>query len=555
MSDINTVRAVMPSGEVAQVAPGETLADLLRSEPNPPDNPIVAAIVNNEVLDLSRRIRINATIEPVRLDSEAGVRCYRQSLCFLLSIAGRAVFPDRRLVIGHSLGDAYYYHFADGRDVTDAELEQLSREMRRLVEVDVPIRRHLIAYEDAVRLFEEQGMRHTAALLHHRSGSRVAIHMCGDVVDLSHGPLLPRTGILRYFELHRLAPGFVLRYPSQKTPTRISPYKHSDLLFSIYQEYKEWGEILNVSSVGSLNKKVLDGEIADFIRVNEALQEKRIGEIADEIASKRDSVRIVLIAGPSSSGKTTFTKRLAIQLTVHGLQPQLLSVDNYFVNRDQTPRDEDGNLDFESIHALDIELLNEHLLHLFDGTEVVVPNFDFKSGSRRGGGKPVKLVDRSILLMEGIHCLNPELTPRIPAERKYRIYISALTQLNLDEHNRIPTTDNRLVRRMVRDFQFRGHSALDTLGMWPSVVRGERRNIFPFQDTADRAFNSALDYELGVLKKHAEPLLMQVKPRDQVYDEAVRLLSFLANFTNIADKLVPDYSLVREFIGDSGFRY
>ncbi len=551
----NTVSVTMPSGEIVQVAQDETLADLLSSEPNPPENPIVAAIVNNEILDLSRRIRINATLQPVHLNCEAGVRCYRQSLCSVLAIAGRSVFPDRRLVIGHSLGDAYFYRFADDRDVTDDELDQLGVEMRRLVEADVPIHRRMLAYEDAARVFEEQRMLHTAALLRHRSTSRVVVHTCGDFVDLSHGPLLQSTGILRYFELHRLAPGFVLRYPSRKTPTEMSPYKHSGMLFSIYQEYKEWGKILNVSSVGSLNAKVLEGGITDFIRVNEALQEKKIGAIADEIASKRDSVRMVLIAGPSSSGKTTFTKRLAIQLTVHGLRPQLISVDNYFVNRDQTPYDEGGKLDFESIHALDIELLNEHLLHLFDGKEVEIPNFDFKSGSRRAGGKPLKLIDRSILLMEGIHCLNDELTRRIPAERKHKIYVSALTQLNLDEHNRIPTTDNRLVRRMVRDFQFRGHSALDTLRMWPSVRRGEERNIFPFQDTADSAFNSALDYELGVLKKHAEPLLMQVKPRDGIYNEAVRLLSFLSNFTNIADKLVPDHSIVREFIGDSQFRY
>jgi uridine kinase len=545
----------MPSGETRQVAPDETLANLLVSEPSTADNPIVAAMVNNEVLDLSRRIRIGATLQPVYLNSDAGVRCYRRSLCFLLPIARRHVFPDRRLVIGHSLGDAYYYHFADGQDATEKDLELLSAEMRKIVEADVPIRRHLIAYEEAVQIFEDQGMLHTAALLNHRNTSRVAVQICGDFVDLSHGPLLQSTGALRYFELHRLAPGFVLRYPSQKTPTEMSPYKHSDVLFNIYQEYKEWGKILGVSSVGSLNEKVRDGDITDFIRVNEALQEKKISEIADEIASKRESVRIVLIAGPSSSGKTTFTKRLAIQLTVHGLQPQLISVDDYFVDRDQTPLDEDGNPDFESIYGVDIALLNEHLLTLFAGEEVGIPTFDFKSGSRRAEGRPLRLGDRSVLLMEGIHCLNDELTPRIPAERKHKIYVSALTQLNLDEHNRIPTTDNRLVRRMVRDFQFRGHSAVNTLEMWPSVRRGEQRNIFPFQDTADSAFNSALDYELGVLKKHAEPLLMQVKPRHEVYDQAEKLLLFLSNFTNIADKLVPDYSIVREFIGDSGFRY
>jgi uridine kinase len=555
MTDPTNVRVVMPSGDIREVAATETLANLLDSEHSSPDNPIVAAIVNNEVLDLSRRIRISATLKPVYLDSEAGARCYRRSLCFLLPIARRQVFPDRRLVIGHSLGDAYYFHFADGRDATEEDVRLLTEEMRRLVEADLPIHRRLIAYEEAVRVFEDQGMLHTATLLNHRSSSRVAVQVCGDFVDLSHAPLLQSTGALRHFELQLLAPGFVLRYPNQKTPTEMGPYEHSDVLFNIYQEYKEWGQILNVSSVGSLNEKVRNGAIADFIRVNEALQEKKIGAIADQIASKRESVRIVLIAGPSSSGKTTFTKRLAIQLTVHGLQPQLISVDDYFVDRDETPRDEDGKLDFENIHGVDIKLLNEHLLSLFDGKEVRIPNFDFKTGSRRAEGKPLKLSDRSILLMEGIHCLNDELTPRIPADRKHKIYISALTQLNLDEHNRIPTTDNRLVRRMVRDFQFRGHSAINTLAMWPSVRRGEERNIFPFQDTADSAFNSALDYELGVLKKHAEPLLMQVKPQHEVYDQAVKLLLFLSNFANIADKLVPDYSIVREFIGDSGFRY
>lgn len=549
------VQVNTPTAGEREVDPNTTLSELLADEPNPEDNPIVAAVVNHEVLDLSRRIRINATLEPVHLNSDAGQRCYRQSLCFLLAMAGRTVLPGRNLVIGHSLGDAYFYHFGNGDDVTDEDIGKLSSEMNRLVEADLPVRRKLIAYEDAVSVFRQQGMLHTAQLLEYRSSSRVTVHTCGDYVDISHGPLLPSTSMLRFFDLHLLSPGFVLRYPNQKTPTAMSPYRHSPVLFSIYQEYKEWGKILNVSSVGSLNEKVRAGRIGDFIRVNEALQENKIGAIADEIASRSEQTRIVLIAGPSSSGKTTFTKRLAIQLTVHGLQPQLISVDDYFVNRELTPRDEEGNYDFESIHALDIELLNEHLLGLFGMNEVQIPEFDFKTGSRRVEGKPLRLSERSILLMEGIHCLNDELTPKVAPEQKYKVYISALTQLNLDDHNRIPTTDNRLVRRMVRDYQFRGHSALDTLNMWPSVRRGERRNIFPFQDTADSAFNSALDYELGVLKKHAEPLLMEVKPRHAVYDEAVRLLSFLSNFSNIPDKLVPDYSIVREFIGDSGFRY
>jgi len=552
---MSTVRVMMPDGRIEMVESDTRLLDLLKSEPNTDDNPVVAAVVNNEVLDLSRRVRINATVSPVRLNSDAGIRCYRQSLCFLLAVAGQKLFPDLRLVIGHSLGDAYYYEFADGRDVADSEVPRLQAEMRRLVDEDLPVERRLIAYEDALRFFRDQGMSQTAALLDHRSSSRITVHECGDYMDISHGPLLPCTGMLKWFELTALAPGFVLRFPSAKSPTVMDAYHHSDALFKIYQEYKDWGRIHGVPSVGRLNDKVKNGEIADFIRVNEALQEKKIGAIADEIASRGESLRIVLIAGPSSSGKTTFTKRLAIQLTVHGLRPQLISVDNYFVDRDRTPIDEDGNLDFENVFALDVDLLNEHLVNLFAGDEVEIPSFDFKTGRRKKTGTSLRMGAHTILLMEGIHCLNDQLTPRVDPTQKHKIYISALAQLNLDDHNRIPTTDNRLVRRMVRDYNFRGHSALDTLEMWPSVRRGERRNIFPFQDTADSAFNSALDYELGVLKKHAEPLLMQVKPRHSAYDEAVRILSFLSNFTNIPDKFVPDSSIVREFIGDSAFRY
>jgi uridine kinase len=423
------------------------------------------------------------------------------------------------------------------------------------VSEDIPIERQLISYTDALAYFTESGMSETASLLDHRNESRVAIHRCGSFIDLSHGPLVPSTRVLQHFALKELQPGFVLQFPSRRTPTEIREYQHSPILFSIYQEYKEWGSILGITSVGRLNQKVVDGSVSDFIRINEALQEKKIADIAGRVAADRQRLGVVLIAGPSSSGKTTFTKRLAIQLSAQGLTPHLISVDDYFVSREQTPRDENGEYDFESIGAIDVALLNEHLVQIFSGEAVQLPRFDFRTGTRSFSGEVIHLGERGVLLMEGIHCLNDELTPRIESERKFKIYISALTQLNLDDHNRISTTDNRLVRRMVRDYQFRGHSALDTLSMWASVRRGERRNIFPFQDTADAAFNSALDYELGVLKKHAEPLLHRVKPFHDVYDEAMRMLTFLGNFTNIPDKLVPDYSIVREFIGDSGFHY
>lgn len=546
---------VTTNGATREVPADTPLADLLAGHDTDTDNPLVAAIVNNEVLDLARRVRINAVVEPVHLASDAGVRCYRRALCFLLAMAVYRAMPDRRLIIGHSLGDGYYHYFADDEDVDDDDLARIEGEMRSLVEQRLPIERRLIGYADAVNHFESCGLTETEALLDHRNESRVTVHRCGDFVDLSHGPLVPNTGILRHFALTSLSPGFVLRFPSRHRPTVIHDYEHSPQLFSIYQEYKQWGKILGVTSVGRLNRKVADGSVAEFIRVNEALQEKKIADIAETIAERRDHVRVVLIAGPSSSGKTTFTKRLAIQLSAQGLKPHLVSVDDYFVSREETPRDEEGNYDFESVRAIDIPLLNDHLLRIFAGEEVELPRFDFRTGSRTESGTTIHVDERGILLMEGIHCLNDELTERVDRSTKFKIYISALTQLNLDDHNRISTTDNRLVRRMVRDFQFRGHSAHDTLHMWPSVRRGERRNIFPFQDTADAAFNSALDYELGVLKKHAEPLLRRIKPSDDVYDEALRMLSFLDNFTNIPDKLVPDYSIVREFIGDSGFHY
>ena len=551
---MDTVEVRLPDRTV-NVRPEVTLSELCSDYDKEPDNPVVAAVVNNEVLDLSRRVRINATVRPVHLKTDHGIRCYRQSLCFLLAFAVRRLYPNRRLIIGHSLGDGYYHYFDDEEMIEEATLSHITDEMNRIVEAQLSINRRLISYGDAFEYFVEHGLSETAALLDHRNESRVTVHQCGGFIDISHSPLVPHTGVLKYFALTALGPGFVMRFPNRRSPTTIRKYRHSSQLFSIYQEYKQWGRILGITSVGRLNQKVVDGSIGEFIRVNEALHEKKIADIAGQIEAHRASVRVVLIAGPSSSGKTTFTKRLAVQLSAQGLHPHLVSVDNYFLSREDTPRDEDGKYDFESIRAVDVDLLNDHLLRIFNGESVKLPRFDFRSGTRSFTGPTITSTERSILLMEGIHCLNDELTPRIGRESKYKIYVSALTQLNLDDHNRISTTDNRLVRRLVRDFQFRGHSGLDTLTMWPSVRRGERNYIFPFQDLADTAFNSALDYELGVLKKHAEPILQRVKPFHDVYDEALRMLEFLGNFTNIADKLVPDYSIVREFVGDSGFRY
>jgi uridine kinase len=555
---MDEVRITLPSGKSRVVSSSARISELLDSEPEisgTQENPLVAVNVNNEVLDLTRRVLTNAQISPVYLASDAGVRCYRRALCFLLAMASKELFPQRRLIIGHSIGDAYFYYYHGMDQVSAQDIDSLIERMRELVRRDLPVSRGVISYADALELFGSQQMEDTAILLQHHNNSQVAVHTCGGFLDLSHGPVVPRTGILRHFDISRLDPGFVLRFPSRAKPTTIHPYHHSELLFTIYQEYKSWGQILGVTSAGRLNDVITSDRVGQFISVSEALQEKKITQIADRIADRSDDVKVVLIAGPSSSGKTTFTKRLAIQLTVLGMQPVQISLDDYFLDREHTPRDDEGTFDFESIHALDIDLINDHLNAVFDYQEVELPAFDFKTGTRVASGRHLRLNERGILLMEGIHGLNDELTPRIDHKRKYKVYVSALTQLNLDDHNRIPTTDNRLLRRLVRDYQFRGHSALDTLGMWPSVRRGEARNIFPYQETADAAFNSALDYELGVLKKHVEPLLQHVKPYHNVYNEAVRMRRFLSNFINIPDKLVPDFSILREFIGDSGFHY
>lgn len=550
---IHTCSVTLPDGRVTHVDSNTLLGELL-SPWSSGDDPLVAARANNELLDLALPVQIDCRLEPIYLSSPEGLRCYRQSLCFLLSLATSQVDETLQLIIGHSLGHGYFYSFG-GADATDDLLEKIERRMLSLVDEDLAIELRRLSYEQAVAYFSSHHMDETAALFEHRNESRYTAHVCGDFIDISHGPLVPRLGVLRAFAITRLDTGFVLRYPPAETPHAVAEYRHSPLLYSIYQEYKEWGRILGVTSVGTLNRTVHDGSISEFVRVNETLHEKKIADIARQIDDRAGGTRIVLVAGPSSSGKTTFTKRLSLQLSAQGMQPVMLSVDDYFVNREKTPLDSDGRYDFEHIEAIDIDLFNDHLLRLSHGEEVELPEFDFRTGQRQYNGRRIQLPPGGILIAEGIHCLNERLTERVPADEKFKIYISALTQLNLDDRNRISTTDNRFIRRLVRDSKFRGHTALDTLGMWPSVQRGERRNIFPFQDSADAAFNSALDYELGVLKSHAEPLLRRIHPESPFYGESLRMLAFLSNFTSIPEKFVPQYSILREFVGDSGFHY
>lgn len=516
--------------------------------------PLAAVLVNNELQSLEAHVLTNCTMEPVLIDSAQGAFAYRRSLCFLAAIAARELFPQRDLVVGQAIGYGFYHRFEDG-PITEDEIQALEAKMRDLVTRDIPIALQWWSYEEAMAYFKSNNQEDTLLLLELTNEPRIALNECAGFRDLHITPLVPSTGVLQTFELLHYDEGFLLRYPRKEKPTEIPEFIDDPLLYRITDDTRKRSTILGVSSVGALNRINAPKKIKDYIVIAESLMNKRVAEIADQVAARRDSVRVVLIAGPSSSGKTTTSKKLSIQLRVLGFEPMVIGLDDYFVDRTHTPRDENGELDFECLEALDVDYLNEQLLELFAGKEVELPAFDFRTGERRPSGKRLRMGDRTILIMEGIHGLNDRLTPRIPKEQKFKIYVSALTQINLDEHNRISTTDNRLIRRMVRDNQFRGRSALETIRMWSSVQRGERLHIFPYQNSADTALNSALDYELGVLKIYAEPILRSVKPMDPEYCEAKRLLNFLAFFAPIPAQYVPQDSLVREFIGESSFKY
>jgi uridine kinase len=538
------------------------LPTLLSNRPEDPGDRILAVKLNNQVIPLSFRLEINGVLEPVSLNSVEGAPVYRRSLAFLLALAAWELFPGRSLRIGHSLGNGYYYTFGDepegaaGKNAL-GDIEALRERMAALVQEDIPIYSHYLSYMDALEQFERNGQTDTAMLLEHRSESRIRVNECHGFSDLYIEPLAARTGILSAFELMPYREGFLLRFPRIGRFPEIEPFEDMPGLFSVYSEYKRWGRIVGVHSVGRLNRLAAGRSIREYIRIAETFQEKKLAAIADSIYARRDSVMVVLIAGPSSSGKTTTAKRLSIELKALGLDPIAVSLDDYYLGADKTPLNEKGERDYECLEALDVSLLNEQLLSLFAGEEVEIPSYDFKVSRRReaGQGARIRMGEKSILVVEGIHGLNDALTSRIARDKKFKVYVSALTQLNLDDHNRIPTSDNRLLRRIVRDYQFRGKDAAQTVRTWPDVQEGERKHIFPFQESADVAFNSALDYELGALKYVAEPQLRKVKPDRAEYTETSRLLAFLENFAAIPPQYVPGQSILREFIGDSEFEY
>ena len=555
MTPAPSIAVTLDDGRVLSVADKTRVGDLLPSRADPANGlPYLGALVDHELVTFSFKLYTDARVSFVTLADKEGWRMYVRSLTLLLAKTLRDLFPDAVFTVDHSIGSDLYCDFSRGgrAGLSDEDAAALLSALRAAVAADQPIRRVRLPYAKARDVFRDQPDK--LGLLDFLNTPKVTAYCLDGFYDLAAGPMTSSTGVLPLFDILPYADGFVLRLPRRDTAPEIPPFKPIRVLTEVFREYNRWGRILGVETVGDLNRIVASGGIRDFIKVNESLHEKKIAQIADRIAG-RGGVRCVLIAGPSSSGKTTFARRLAIQLRVNGLRPVTMGTDDYFVDRAHTPRSADGSYDFEHIRAVDIDQLNRDLNDLSEGKEIRVPTFDFKTGQRIYTGKTIRLAPDEVLLLEGIHSLNPALTPSVPAEKKFLVYISALTQLNLDRHNRIPTSDNRLLRRIVRDYAYRGHSVLATLSMWPNVGAGEEKWIFPFQDNADAVFNTALDYELGVLAHHAIPLLRGVKPGDPNFPEALRMLRFLDLFLPISDALPPPTSILREFIGGSSFDY
>ncbi len=514
----------------------------------------VSAKVNNKVEGLTYKAFNNKDVEFLDIRSASGMRTYVRSLCFVLAKAVDELFPKGEIQIQHPVSKGYFFTLRIGREITLEDVTAIRNRMKEIVAENIPFRRKECRTEEAVKLFNKKGMYDKAKLLKTTGQLYTFYYMLGDTVDYYYGSLLPSTGSIKQFDIVKYYEGILLRIPNRENPDVLEEIVKQEKMMDVFREHQMWHEIMGVSTVGDINESIQAGHANDLIHVSEALQEKRIGQIADDI-TKRGNVKVVLISGPSSSGKTTFSKRLSIQLMTNGIRPYPISLDNYFVDRVHTPLDAKGNYDYESLYALDLNLFNQQLSALLRGEEVELPRYNFTTGKREFKGDYLRIKKNMVLILEGIHALNPELTPQIPAESKYKVYVSALTCIKLDNHNYIPTTDNRLLRRIIRDYKYRNYSAEETILRWPSVRAGEDKWIFPYQEEADAVFNSALLFELSVLKEFVEPILNRVPQDSEAHSEAYRLRKFIQYFVPVQDRDLPPTSLLREFLGGSSFNY
>lgn len=533
---------------------GSTLFDVFSAFDLKMTHGPVSARVNNKVEGMHYRVYNSKDVEFLDMASSSGSRAYTRTLFFVLCKAVQDIYPNTDVVIDIPVSNGFYVDIRLGRPVVEEDVNILRRRMQEIIDAKMPIRRYMVPTEDAIALFQEKGDVEKVKLLKTSGSIYTTYYEIGEYVDFYYGTLLTNTSGLYLFGLEKYYDGMLLRIPSLKDPDKLGEMTKQDKMFDIFKEHHRWQDILGIRTVGDFNQAIDAGHATDIINISEALQEKKIAKIAEDIAN-RQGVKLVLLAGPSSSGKTTSCKRLSIQLAVNGLKPLQISLDDYFVDRDRTPKDDNGEYDFESIYALNLDLLNEQFNALFRGEEVELPKYDFPSGKSVKSGKKLKMEPNNVLVVEGIHALNPELTAHIPQEQIYRVYASALTTILLDNHNYIPTTDNRLLRRIIRDYKYRGVSAQETIHRWPSVRAGENKWIFPYQENADAMFNTAMLYELSVLKMQAEPLLQQVPENCEEHAEAYRLLKFLKYFKGIPYNNLPPTSLLREFLGGSSFHY
>ena len=541
------------NGVTREFAPGLTLQQIYDGLALDMPYGAVSARVNNKVEGLAFKVYNSKDVEFLDITSDSGMRTYVRTLFFVLTKAVGELYPEGEIIIEYPVSKGYFCNLRIGRPVTQTDVDAIKQSMQGIIAADIPIRRIYCPTENAIEAFRGEGRTDVTMLLETTGKLYSTYYQLGDKIDYYYGSLLTSTGKIHLFELQQYHDGLLLRVPSRENPDILEELVRQDKMLGVFSEHHHWQEILGVSTVGDFNTACRVGYATELINVSEALQEKCIVGIADDIY--RRGARIVLIAGPSSSGKTTFSKRLSIQLMANGLRPVALSLDDYFVDRELTPRDERGEYDFESLYAIDLPYFNAQLNALLLGEEVELPRFDFTTGKRMLTSKHLQISDNTVLILEGIHALNPELTDHIAEDAKYKVYVSALTSIMLDDHNYIPTTDNRLLRRILRDYKYRGYSAEETISRWPSVRKGEEKWIFPFQEHADAMFNSALLFELAILKGHLMPILEQVKENCPEYSEAYRLHKFLQYFESVPDNDLPPTSLLREFLGGSSFKY